>query len=280
MSLSPISAPRPTAPHGLCPGFIPARHSDGCRQSSSPSTGSQQPQTVTVQPKGQFDLVKGISVSPARQLWAQQGFLPWNSSTAMAPNPAAVPDPAAASARAGRALLPSRSSRRCRWPWADVPQLFPQHKWERDIIKGLRMHKAGATCWAEHCPVLWAACHEPRGRAAKRDTAPGSAGKGSASQLCHRDGTATAPGASWHQELPQQRETAPPCTAELLLLLAAHMEAASRALRTFPAAGRQPGPAPPGEHPSVTETCPSPSVTPLRRSSAWVAAISRRIIQG
>lgn len=29
------------------------------------------------------------------------------------------------------------------------------------------------------------------------------------------------------------------------LLMAAHMEAASRAVKTFPGAGRQPGPAPP-----------------------------------
>lgn len=161
--LAPLGAPRPPFT-GVLPQkvnstqFLPSRQLCPCANPSAPSLqlpmgsaqgglqpeqshptqGPSRPQAVTEQPKGQFDLVKGISVSPARQLWAQPGFLPWNSNMATAPNTSSSPDPAAAPARAGWALLPTFS------PWADVPQLFPQHKWERDIIKGLRMHKAGS----------------------------------------------------------------------------------------------------------------------------------------
>lgn len=50
------------------------------------------------------------------------------------------------------------SPRRCRQPQAAASQLFVQHKWKRDITKGLRMHKAGSHVLPS---PLWAARHEP-----------------------------------------------------------------------------------------------------------------------
>lgn len=148
VSLCQTLCPLPCSSPRAVPRVYSSRAQLGLQtEQRHPAQGSRGPQAVTAQPKGQFDLVKGISVSPARQLRAQRGFLPWNSDTAITPNTSsslAVPDPAPAPARAGWAPLLTRPPRRCPWPRAGAPQLFPQHKWKRDIIKGLRMHKAGS----------------------------------------------------------------------------------------------------------------------------------------
>lgn len=132
--------------------------------------------------------------------------------------------------------------------------------------------------------------------AAQRDTAPGSTGKGPAFQPCPQrwgcnrtPSTAPSKGRQtllccWSRAQAQQS------FGPAALLVAAHVEAASRAVGTFPGAGRQPGPAPPSclwpiAHTEELEIIPHRgrrvpllSVTPLRRS--WVAAMSQRITQG
>lgn len=49
---------------------------DGAASPKAASEGPTGPQAPNKQPKGQFDLAKGTSVSPAGQLRAEQGFLP------------------------------------------------------------------------------------------------------------------------------------------------------------------------------------------------------------
>lgn len=303
-------APCPAAPSGCAQGWCQQDTAWAADRAASPKQGPHGPQAVPVQPRGHFDLVKGISESPARQLRiSSEDFSPeiprwpWPQ-TPPAPPGCACPCTCSSTGRTGPAAH-------------TLPQKVPVAEGRRSpalstapVEKGHNERAEDAQSRQPRAALSSALCHEPRKghspwdtRHWTLDTAPSSTGKGPALQLCpQRWGCARTP-LHGHWELPQKRETAPPVPlaqdpgpAELWPRGSAggrHVEVAPRAVGTFPGAGTQPGPAPPsclwahcphrgpGEHPSLMETCPSPECdTRSRRSSARVAAISQRIIQG